>query len=166
MRLDLVTQNLVAYGYVSGIITILSDGLPWRPLIHVQDVADAFCLVLESPREKIHNQAFNIGHQENNIQVKNIAEMVKEVMPNTKVEIKNENPSDNRSYRVDFSKIYSLGFNPRYTILDGIKEVYQAFQKVGLTKDDFESSKYITLKKYQELVALRKMDNNFRIIKF
>jgi len=165
MRLDLVVQNLVAYGYVSGVITILSDGLPWRPLVHVQDVADAFCLLLEAPREKIHNQAFNIGSKENNIQVKDIAEMVKSVLPDTKIEIKNENPSDNRSYRVDFSKLYSLGFKPKFTILDGIREICRVFKEINLTKEDFESSKYVTLKKYQELIELGKMDNNFRIIK-
>jgi len=165
MRLDLVVQNLVAYGYLFGTITILSDGTPWRPLVHIQDVADAFCFLLEVPRENIHNKAFNIGHKENNVQIKTIAEIVKSVIPNTKIEIKNERPDDTRSYKVDFSKIYSLGFAPKYTILDGVKEIYETFQKVNFSKNDFESDKYITLKRYQKMMELGKMDKNLRIIK-
>lgn len=164
MRLDLVVQNLVAYGYLFGIITILSDGTPWRPLIHVQDVAESFCFLLEAPFEKICNQSFNIGHKDNNVQIKTIAEMIKSVVPNTKTEIKNENLADTRSYKVDFSKIYSLGFNPRYTVLDGIKEIYETFKKNNFSQNDFESDKYITLKRYKKMIELGKMDSNFRLI--
>jgi len=164
MRLDLVVQNLVAYGYLNGTITILSDGLPWRPLIHIKDITEAFCFLLEAPKEKVHNQAFNIGKKENNVQVKTIAEMVQSVILNTKIEIKNENPSDTRSYKVDFSKIYSLGFSPQFTVLDGVKEIHKTFKKVSFTKEDFESSDYITLKKYQEFIKKGKMDENFRLI--
>jgi len=165
MRLDLVVQNLVAYGYLFKTITILSDGTPWRPLIHIQDITSAFCLFLKSPRELIHNQAFNVGHKENNIQIKTIAEMVCSVIPNSKIEIKNESPSDKRSYRVDFSKIYSLGFNPQFTVLDGIKEIYKTFQEVNFTESDFNSDKYFTLRRYQKMIDLGKMDRNLRIIK-
>jgi nucleoside-diphosphate-sugar epimerase len=165
MRLDLVVQNLVAYGYLFGVITILSDGTPWRPLIHIQDVADAFCLLLEVPRELIHNQAFNVGHKDNNVQIKTIAKMVQSMIPNSKIEIKNETPSDKRSYKVDFSKIYSLGFKPKFTVLDGIKEIYKTFQEVNFNKNDFESDKYFTLKRYQKMITLGIMDKNLRLIK-
>lgn len=165
MRLDLVVQNLVAYGYLFGIITVLSDGTPWRPLIHIQDAAEAFCFLLEAPQEKIHNRAFNVGHKENNVQIRTIAEMIQSVMPNTKIEIKNESPFDGRSYKVDFSKIYSLGFIPKYTLLDGVKEIYETFKKVNFSKNDFEFDGYITLKRYQKMSELGKMDNSFRIIK-
>lgn len=164
MRMDLVVQNLVAYGYLFNVITILSDGSPWRPLIHINDLVEAFCFLLEFPKGKVDNQTFNIGKKENNIQIKTIAEMIKSVIPNTKIEIKNENPSDARSYKVDFSKIYSLGFTPQFTVLDGIKEMYETFKKVNFTKEDFESSDYITLKKYQELIKNGQMDENFRLI--
>lgn len=164
MRLDLVVQNLVAYGYLFNVITILSDGSPWRPLIYINDLAEAFCFLLEFPEEKINNQAFNIGKKENNLQIKTIAEMVKSVIPNTKIEIKNETSGDVRSYKVDFSKIYSLGFKPKFTVLDGIEEIYETFKKVNFTKEDFESSDYITLKKYQELIKNGQMDENFRLI--
>ncbi|MCX6722128.1 MAG: SDR family oxidoreductase, partial [Candidatus Staskawiczbacteria bacterium] len=164
MRLDLVVQNLIAYGYLNGTITILSDGLPWRPLIHVKDVAEAFCFLLEESLKKTHNQAFNVGKKENNVQIKTIAEMVKSVLPGTKIEIKNENLSDARSYKVDFSKIHSLGFKPRFTVLSGIKEIYETFKKVNFSKEDFESSDYITLKKYKELTKNGRMDENFKLI--
>jgi len=165
MRLDLVVQNLIAYGYCFGTISILSDGLPWRPLVHVQDVAEAFCFLLEAPIKQVHNQAFNIGHKDNNVQIKTIAEMVQSVMPHTKIEIRNEVPSDNRSYKVDFSKIYSLGFTPKFTILDGIKEIYETFKKIKFSTDDFKSDKYTTIKRYQNMIKSGEMDNNFKIIK-
>lgn len=164
MRLDLVVQNLAAYGYLDGVITILSDGLPWRPLIHVNDVSQAFCFLLETPFEQVHNQAFNIGHKDNNLQIKTIAEMVKSIIPNTKIEIKNENPSDNRSYKVNFSKIYSLGFKPRWSVYEGIIEIYKTFKKIKFNKADFESDKYITLKKYQKMIASGQMDKNLKLL--
>ena len=164
MRLDLVVQNLSACGYLSGVITILSDGSPWRPLIHIDDLTEAFCFLLEFPKEKVNNQAFNIGKKENNVQIKTVAEMVKSIIPNTSVEIKNENPGDARSYKVDFSKIYALGFTPQFTVLDGIKEIYKTFKKINFTKEDFQSSNYITLKKYQELMKNKQMDENLRLI--
>ncbi len=165
MRLDLVVQNLVAYGYLSNTITILSDGTPWRPLVHIDDLAEAFCFLLKLPKEKISGQAFNVGRQDNNIQVKTIAEMIQSVIPNTKIEIKNENPTDTRSYKVDFSKIYSLGFEPKLSVLDGIQEIYETFKKINFSQKDFESDYYITLKRYQQMMAEGKMDKNLRIIK-
>lgn len=164
MRLDLVVQNLVAYGYLDGVISILSDGTPWRPLIHVQDVSDAFCFLLAAPLEKVFNTAFNVGHKENNLQIKTIAKMVQQVMPTTKIEIKNQNPDDTRSYRVDFSKLYGLGFTPRFTVPDGIREIYDTYKKVGFTKDDFTSDKYITLKRYQKLRSEGVMSDRLRLI--
>lgn len=154
MRMDLVVQNLAAYGYLNGVITILSDGLPWRPLVHIEDVSDALCFLLKAPRESIHNQAFNVGHKENNIQVKTIAEMVRSAMPGTRIEVKNEVPSDSRSYQVDFSKIYSLGFSPTRTVEDGVREICEIFKAISFSKEDFESDYYITLKRYQNKINL------------
>lgn len=154
MRLDLVAQNLAAYGYLNGVITILSDGSPWRPLVHIEDVADAFCFLLEAPRNLIHNQAFNVGHKDNNVQIKTIAEVVQSVMPGTRIEIKSESSSDSRSYKVDFSKLYSLGFYPKRTVLEGIREMYEVFKAVHFNKDYFENDHYITLNRYQNKINL------------
>ncbi len=163
MRLDLVVQNLVAYGYLFGTITILSDGTPWRPLVHVRDVADAFVHFLELPREAVHNQAFNIGHQQNNLQVREIAGKVQEELPRTKIEIKNENPTDTRSYRVSFDRAYAAGYTPRYLVSDGIREIYEAFQRVRFSPEDFQSDAYITLKRYQRLQGEGRLDSDLRL---
>lgn len=164
LRLDLVTNSLAAYGYLEGIIAILSDGLPWRPLIHVEDVADAFIFLLEAPRDKVHNEVFNIGSQDINVQIKDIAEIVKDVIPDTIVEIRREHPSDQRSYRVDFSKIYSLGYRPKYNLKEGVVQIYNAYKEARLTDDDFQSQKYITLKRYKALKESGKMNENLRLV--
>lgn len=164
MRLDLVAQNLLALGYVKNMISILSDGTPWRPLLHIQDAARAFCFFLEAPIKKIHNQAFNVGHQENNVQIKTIAQRVGQVIPTANIEIKNENPSDNRSYKVDFSKLYSLGFTPQHTLADGINEMHETFQKINFTEKDFGSPFYHTLARYQTMVQDGTMDPNLRVL--
>lgn len=161
-RLDLVVSNLVAHSHVHGNINILSDGTPWRPVVHIRDIADAFLMLMECPKEIVHNEAFNVGHAENNLQIKAIAQLVKEMHPDSTITIKNENPVDNRSYRVDFSKIYALGFKPTYTLAKGIEEIVSVFQKASLKKEDLDSEKYITLKRYQHLLETNEIDNNLR----
>jgi len=153
MRLDLVVQSLAASGYVSGTIEILSDGLPWRPLVHIQDVAEAFCFFLEAPLDNMDNKLVNIGHKENNVQVKTIAETIQKVIPGMQVEIANKRPHDQRSYQVDFSKMYQFGFEPKWTLVAGIEEIYKAFQEKPLQKEDLESDAYITVKRYQKLLS-------------
>lgn len=163
LRLDLVVQDLSIRGYLNGVITILSDGTPWRPLVHIEDVSDAFIFLLEAPREKVFLQAFNIGKQENNVRVSEIAEMVHGALPGTRVEIKNENPLDMRSYRVDFSKLYALGFLPRYSAVDGIAEVVNAFKYASISQHHQENDHYHTLSRYQNLIAQGKLDDELRL---
>jgi len=163
MRLDLVVQNLAAYGYLDNVITILSDGLPWRPLVHVEDVARAFSFLLEAPRERVAAQAFNVGRNDNNLQIKTIAEMVREIIPRTTVSVKNEHPSDSRSYQVDFSKLHNLGFAPQWTVPEGIEDIYKTYQAINFTRDHFTSDAYITLSRYQTLMKQGRMDADLRI---
>lgn len=163
LRLDLVVQDLTLRGYLDGVITILSDGTPWRPLIHVEDVCDAFLLLMQAPQEQVGNQSFNVGRNENNLQVRDIAEMVRVSLPDTRIEIKNENPSDTRSYRVDFSKIWNLGFRPRYYVADGINQIVAAFRHVNFSSNQREFDQYHTLKRYQHLIASGIMDEMLRI---
>ncbi len=163
MRLDLVVQNLAASGYLTGKITIMSDGTPWRPLVHVRDVAGAFIFFLEQPAGRVGNRAFNIGKTENNLRVRDIAEIVKTVLPNTTVVIENKTPSDTRSYRVDFSKLYALGFVPQHDVLAGVREICEAFKTHGLTAQDFQSDSFITLKRYLALKQSGRMGNDLRI---
>jgi nucleoside-diphosphate-sugar epimerase len=164
MRLDLIVQNLAAYGYLNGVITILSDGKPWRPQVHVQDVAEAFAFFLTLPRDVISGQAYNIGKDENNLQIKDIANLVQSSLSGASIEIKNQNPSDTRSYKVDFSKLASLGFVPKWSVADGIEEILGTFKRVGFSHDHFSSDNFITIKRYQKLVSERKLDSNLRLI--
>lgn len=163
LRLDLVVQDLSMRGYLNGVITILSDGTPWRPLVHIEDVSSAFIFFLEAPREKVFAQAFNIGKQENNIRVSEIADMVHNALSGTCVKIKNENPLDTRSYRVDFSKLYALGFLPRHSVADGIAEVVSAFTYARISQHHQENDHYHTLSRYQNLIAQGKLDNELRL---
>ena len=164
MRLDLVVQNLVAYGFLHGTITILSDGTPWRPLVHVRDVAEAFRLFLELPRARVHDQAFNSGHRDNNLQIRDIARMVQQALPGTAIEIKNENPSDTRSYRVSFDRAYAAGLTPAFTVSDGVREIHEAFRRVQFSDADFQSDAYITLKRYQRLQREGRIDADLRLV--
>ena len=141
LRLDLVVNNLIAWAYYTGKVTIMSDGTPWRPIIHVEDLCRAFLAVLEAPIEKIHNQAFNVGINEENYQIKDIGQQVGKIVPNSHVEILNKTGADERTYRVDFSKIKEAlpQFKPAWNLQKGISELYQAYKNFGLTLRDFES---------------------------
>jgi len=163
MRFDLVVQNLAAYGYLDGVIRIMSDGTPWRPLIHIEDVSEAFCFLLKADRSAVFNQAFNVGNKENNIQVKTIAEYVKDVIPNTTIEINDSNQDDSRSYKVDFSKIYNLGFAPKWSVLNGVQELYETFKKIDFTVEQFVSDDFIRLRKYKRLLDGKMITSDFRL---
>ena len=166
LRLDLVVNNLTAYAYLTGRVTILSDGTPWRPLIHVEDFCRAYLAVLHAPIEKIHNQAFNVGQNRENYQVQEVARIVEEIIPNCRVEILNETGPDERSYRVDFTKIMTelSEFNPLWNIKKGVKELYHAFKKNGITLGDFESDQYFRVRKLKNLLETEALDNHLRFI--
>jgi nucleoside-diphosphate-sugar epimerase len=166
LRMDLVVNNLVAWAYLTGKVSIMSDGTPWRPIIHVEDLCRAFLAVLEAPIEKIHNQAFNVGTNKENYQVKEIAEYVEALVPNSTVEILNKSESDERSYRVDFSKIKRAlpDFKPSWDLKKGIKEIYQAYKEFGLKKEDLSSEKYFRVRWIKYLIERKKLDDNLRWI--
>lgn len=149
MRFDLVVNIMTKYAIAKNKVFIVGGGLNWRPLIHVEDVANAFILALEAPLEKVNGEIFNVGSNEMNFQVKDVAEKIKNIMPSIEIEYA-PSDKDNRSYRVCFDKISkALGFNTTKSVEDGIKEIASAI-KDGTLKD-LDSSKYITLKKVIEL---------------
>lgn len=164
LRLDLVVNNLVAWAYLTGKVAIMSDGTPWRPIIHVQDLCQAFLLALEAPIEKIHNQAFNVGIDEENYQVKDIARRVAKIVPGSSVEILNKTGADERTYRVDFSKIKQTlpEFKPAWNLRRGIEEIYQAYQKFGLLQEDLQSAKFFRVRWIKHLIEQKKLDNRLR----
>ncbi|MEC4684620.1 MAG: NAD(P)-dependent oxidoreductase [Nitrospirota bacterium] len=162
LRLDLVVNNLVAGAYLTGKVTVLSDGTPWRPIIHVEDFCRAFIAVLEAPFEKIHNQAFNVGINEENYQVIDIATTVAEIVPDCHVEVLNKTGSDERTYCVDFSKISKINFKPSWNLRKGIGELYNTFKDLGLTLEDLQTSKYFRVRKINELMENEKIDKDLR----
>lgn len=163
LRVDLVVQDLVASGFLTGIVEVLSDGTSWRPLVHIEDVARAFRFFLEAPAAAVSGRAFNVGREESCVQIKDLAALVADFLPQTAVRIGRESSADERSYRVSFTQLYGLGWMPRYSLLAGIKQVYQAFQEQSFSEADWRSDRYITLKRYQRLMAEGVLDDQLRL---
>ncbi len=163
-RSDLVVNNLTCWAYTTGEIRIISDGTPWRPVVHVQDIARAFAAALSAPREAIHNQAFNVGANTENYQVKELAGLVREELPGCQVTYEGKAGPDPRSYRVDFSKIRRAlpEFRAEWTVRKGVRELAEAFQRVGLTQTDFNGPKYVRLARLKELMVDGQLDENLR----
>ncbi|PIN78413.1 NAD-dependent dehydratase [Candidatus Woesearchaeota archaeon CG10_big_fil_rev_8_21_14_0_10_34_8] len=152
MRFDIVLNNLCGWAFTTGEVVMISDGKPWRPIVHIRDICAAFIAVLESPKEKIHNQAFNVGITEENFTIREIAEKVVKGIPNTTLKCLNKNSCDNRSYRVSFEKIKTLeNFKPEWDTEKGIQELYKTFQLIELTKEIFEDEYFTTLKRIKSL---------------
>jgi nucleoside-diphosphate-sugar epimerase len=140
LRADIVLNNLVGHAYLSGEVLVLSDGTPWRPLVHAEDIARAFLAALTAPKEAVHDQAFNIGTERNNVTVAEIAAEVVEAVPGSRLRITGEAGNDPRSYRVDFAKFRKAvpGFDCAWTVKDGAVELIDAYQRHGLTAESFE----------------------------
>jgi len=162
LRLDLVVNNLVGWAVTSKQIRIMSDGTPWRPVIHCEDIARAFIAVIEAPVEKVNGQSFNTGRNEDNHQVKDIARMVCEVVPACEVLITGEHGSDSRSYKVDFSKIHRElpDFKPLYNLKMGIEQLFDYYNRYNMNKEKFEGRYYIRLKQINHLINEGKIDKN------
>ncbi len=164
LRADIVVNNLVGYAVTTGEVLIKSDGSPWRPLVHIEDISRAFLAVLEAPRERIHNQAFNVGRSGENYRIRQIAEMVEAVVPGSKVTYAGGASPDVRNYRVDFTKISDRlpEFQPTWTVQKGIEELYQAYRGHGLTLEEFLSARYLRIKRIGELRAADALDADLR----
>ena len=144
MRFDIVLNNLVAWAFSTGKVLIKSDGTPWRPIVHIKDISRAFIAVLNAPREVIHNQAFNVGRNDQNYMIREIADIVKQTVPGCEIEYAQDAGPDKRSYRVDFSKIAKMlpEFQPQWDARKGAQELYEAYRKAGLKLDEFEGPKF------------------------
>jgi nucleoside-diphosphate-sugar epimerase len=164
LRFDLVLNNLVAWAFTKGLVYIKSDGTPWRPIVHIEDISRAFIAVLEAPRELIHNEAFNVGRNEDNYQIREIAEIVKETVPNCRIEYAPDAGPDTRCYRVDCSKIARVlpSFQPQWNTRKGAVELYEVYQKVGLTLDEFEGTKYQRIAHIKYLISNELLDGELR----
>ena len=152
LRADIVLNNLVGHAVLSGQVRVLSDGTPWRPLVHALDIAAAFTLALAAPREAVHARAFNVGSDANNVTVKEIADAVAATVPDSALVITGENGPDPRSYRVDFSAVRAAlpDFQAGHSIKDGAQELYRAYLDHGLTREAFDR-RFTRLARLQDL---------------
>lgn len=164
LRADLVLNNLVGWAFTTAKVLILSDGTPWRPIVHIEDISRVFARILDLPREATHNQAINVGVNTENYQVRELAEIVREAVPNCRVEYGNGGGPDPRSYQVDFSKLTRLlpGFQFRWDARSGAKELYKAFRAVRLSQADFQGRKYIRLNQLRHLIKQGHLDDSLR----
>jgi nucleoside-diphosphate-sugar epimerase len=164
MRFDVVLNNLVGWAYTTGRILIQSDGTPWRPLVHIEDICRAFIAALEAPREVIHNQAFNVGITSENYQVQELAEIVKDTVPGCEIEYAADGGPDPRSYRVDFSKIKNAlpGFEPQWNVRRGAQELLAACREARLVKDDFDGARFKRISHIRRLIAEGRLDSHLR----
>ena len=166
LRFDIVLNNLVAHAFTRGVVYIKSDGTPWRPIVHIEDISLAFIVMLKASRELIHNQAFNVGLTEENYQIRDLAEIVREIVPGSRVEYASDGSPDKRSYRVDFGKIFRTfpDFKPRWNARQGAKQLYDAYQRVGLRFEDFEGPRYKRIDQIRQLLQSRQLDSSLRRI--
>jgi nucleoside-diphosphate-sugar epimerase len=164
LRLDIVVNNLTAAAVTSGEVRLESDGSPWRPLVHIEDISRTFLAVLESPRELVHDQAFNVGRAEDNVQVRDVAEMVRAAVPGSALSFADGAGPDVRNYRVDFSKLNETfpELKLRWRVQDGVRELAAAYAAHGLTAADFASSRFVRLRRIRELLAAGAIDELLR----
>jgi nucleoside-diphosphate-sugar epimerase len=165
LRFDLVLNNLVAWAYATGRVYIKSDGTPWRPIVHIEDISRAFLATLEAPVDLVHNEAFNVGRNEDNYRVRELAQIVKETVPGTEIAYASDAGPDKRCYRVDCSKINRIlpAFRPVWDARKGAEELYAAYSRIGLTVDDFEGIRYKRIAHIRHLLAEGILDDTLRI---
>lgn len=167
LRFDLVLNNLVAWAFTTGRVFIKSDGTNWRPIVHIEDISRAFVAVLEAPRAKVHNGIYNVGQTSENYQIRDIAEIVRETVPGSRVDYA-EDPvdtgPDRRNYRVncDFIQQELPNFKPQWTARKGAQELYETYQKHGLNLDEFEGTRYKRIAHIQRLLDEGQLTTDLR----
>jgi nucleoside-diphosphate-sugar epimerase len=165
LRLDIVVNNLTAVAMTTGEVSLESDGSPWRPLVHVEDICRSFLAVLEAPRQVVHDEAFNVGRSEDNVQVRDIAEIVRQAVPDSKVSLAASAGPDLRNYRVDFSKLIDTfpQLDLRWSVSDGVDELVRDYTDFSFSHDDFVSSTYVRLRRIRELLSAGLIDDMLRL---
>jgi nucleoside-diphosphate-sugar epimerase len=164
LRADLVVNNLVGYALTQGEIFVKSDGTPWRPLVHVEDIARAYVALLHAPRERVHDQAFNVGRSQENYQVRDIVAMVAEAIPGTRVRYADNAGPDLRCYQVNCSKLETLipEYQPQWTVRAGIEELRDAYVRHHTTQEEFLGPRYLRIGQIKLLQGLGRLGNDLR----
>ena len=165
LRLDIVLNDLVASAYTTGRVHIKSDGTPWRPIVHIRDIVAAILSVLEAPQEAIHNEIFNVGRTDENYRVRELAAIVTETVPGSRVEYASDGGPDKRCYRVNCDKVRRVlpDFRPQWTARQGAKELYDAYRRAGLTRQDVELGRYVRISQIQRLLKAGRLDASLRL---
>jgi nucleoside-diphosphate-sugar epimerase len=164
LRFDLVLNNLTAWAYTTGKVFLKSDGGSWRPIVHIEDIGRAFLAVLHAPRELVHNEAFNVGRNEDNYRIRDLAEIVRDSVPGSTISFASDASADTRNYLVDCSKIARTlpEFQPQWDARRGAEELHAAYQRVGLQLDEFEGPRYRRIDRIQQLLAGGRLDRTLR----
>jgi nucleoside-diphosphate-sugar epimerase len=164
LRLDIVLNDLVASAYTTGKVYIKSDGTPWRPIVHIRDIVAGALAALEAPRELVHNQTFNVGRNDENYRIREVADIVAETVPGCRVEYAPDGGPDLRCYRVSFDKINRVlpSFRPVWTARKGAQELYDAYRKAGLTSADMDRGRYVRISEIRRLQKANQLDNSLR----
>jgi nucleoside-diphosphate-sugar epimerase len=164
LRGDLVVNNLAGWAFTTGKVHLKSDGTPWRPLVHVEDVCHAFVSVLGAPRESIHDEAFNVGRNEENYRIGEVAEIVQAAVAGSQLTYEAGAGPDPRCYRVDFSKITDAlpGYLPSWTVPRGVEQLLSAYREIGLEQADLEGDRYLRIKHISGLLESGRLDSDLR----
>jgi nucleoside-diphosphate-sugar epimerase len=164
VRFDIVLNNLVAFAVTTGVIYLKSDGTPWRPIAHIEDISSAFLAALEAPEDHVFNQAFNVGCTEHNYRMRDIAEIVAEVVLGCRIETAPDAGPDKRSYRVSFEKIARElpAFKPQWDARRGAEQLYAAYRQAGLVLEEFEGARYQRISHIQRLMAQNILEPDLR----
>lgn len=164
IRFDLVVNNLSAWAFTTGQVRLKSDGKPWRPLVHIEDISRAFIAVLKAPAKLVNKEAFNVGTKEDNFRISEVAGIVKDVIPDSIVSFADDASPDTRNYRVNNDKIQRVlpEFKPQWNVKKGVHELHDTFKEYSLTEQEFEGEKYRRITHLKMLIEQGKLDTSFR----
>jgi nucleoside-diphosphate-sugar epimerase len=164
MRFDIVLNNLVAWAVTTGTIFLKSDGSPWRPIVHIEDISRAFIAALHAPEDRVFNQAYNVGQTAHNYRIRELAQIVADVVPGCRVEFADDAGPDKRSYRVSFEKIRRdmPEFQPQWDARQGAQQLFRAYRASDLTLDEFEGPQYQRIGHIKKLIREGILDPDLR----
>jgi nucleoside-diphosphate-sugar epimerase len=164
LRCDIVLNNLTAWAVTTGKVLIKSDGTPWRPIVHVEDISRAFIAALQAPREVVHAEAFNVARPDANYRIRELAEIVRDTVPGCEIEFAADASPDSRNYRVDGSKIAAAlpSFQPKWTAQAGARQLYEAFAERGITLDDVEDWRFRRIGQIKKLMDAAELGPDLR----
>ncbi|MEQ9619030.1 MAG: SDR family oxidoreductase [Deltaproteobacteria bacterium] len=164
LRFDLVLNNLVAWAFTTGQVHLKSDGTPWRPIVHIEDISLAFLAVLNAQLDLVHNESFNVGITEENYQIRELADIVKETVPGSRIEFAEGAGPDKRCYRVDCGKLQRTlpQYKPMWNARRGARQLYEAYKEIGLKLEDFEGRRYRRIDHIKELISSGKLNSDLR----